>query len=616
MDNEDKQEDINSEEVADKTATSLADIKKQNRRKRGRLLYNPYNRKNTAVPSPAVDSEEEKEEESKEAEEDEEKASENEEQESKSTNEAQNSESDSKPKKASLSNVSAIGKKIKKLKKIKLMIMIGVPVAIILIIIVIVSGGAASDENGNSFCNVAGSGGTFISFLTSWEGGEDDAHSCDNNNYRGYDIGDGTVSIGSGMTNYAISSVAVGAYIESNGWQDYFHIASSSGGQTIYRVDVGLCVPKNVINSIKMYVIENSFAQPIDTYAEKYNVELTQFQKDALTSFNYNVGAAYTENLISAYASGGYRALWDAMKGYVNACIDGVCGPKDGLKKRRKGEFALFVTGDYSDQNLFYGRSLNNYDDYNSEGVLSRRIVCEDEITTNYTKTTSRGLNDVLTQPLDSKLSEFNISYKDYNEYILNNVIKAGVGTRNGVIAAAVSLVGGLYEKYSIRIPYTYAGQHGGNVGVRNPASGTFYGVDPLWGSSIKYYRGDPVYRTYYRYGPDCSGFVMWALYNGGMSTGYSAANKTNLQGSRVGDPGDLMWAPGHIMLVVGVNDEEQKYYVAHAAGGDEGVKISTINFKDSYNKIVKMDSFYANEQNRLYTDPTEFANAFRSKQL
>ena len=50
----------------------------------------------------------------------------------------------------------------------------------------------------------------------------------------------------------------------------------------------------------------------------------------------------------------------------------------DGLKKRRKAEFALFVTGDYTDQGKFYGRSLDNYDDYDSEGVMARQAVCYD----------------------------------------------------------------------------------------------------------------------------------------------------------------------------------------------------------------------------------------------
>lgn len=504
----------------------------------------------------------------------------------------------------------------------KYIIIFGIAGFVLLIILVlgILSSLISDDADGyNSYCQT-GTNGTLLSFITSWEGGEDLKHSCDDNTgYIGYDIGDGTISIGSGMTNYVISGSIASNYIKEKGWDIYFNKNYNyTDADPHYRVDVGLCVPKNVINDLKLLVLEENFAKPIDEAAAKYNVELTQYQKDAITCFNYNLGPAHTEELVSAYASDGYEGLWNAMKDYASACINGNCGPLDSLKKRRKAEFALFVTGDYSDQGLFYSRGLDNYDFYDSEKVMSRRARCEGDISTNYNQMTSNGLNDVLTIPLKDKLDELGTSYEEFNEYILNNVIKSGVGTREGVVAAAVSLVGGLYEKYNIRIPYTWAGQHGGNIsGISNPAGGEFFGVHPLWGSSISYYvHNSEVNRTYYHYGPDCSGFVMWALHNGGMKVNYSTANRTSLNGKRVGDPGDLMWHPGHIMLVVGVDDEAQKYYIAHAAGGDEGTKINTVNFTDSYNKIIKMDSFYANENNIVYNDAETFAEAFKAGQL
>ncbi len=69
------------------------------------------------------------------------------------------------------------------------------------------------------------------------------------------------------------------------------------------------------------------------------------------------------------------------MKLYVNSTINGVKQELSGLKKRRKAEFALFVTGDYTDQNLFYSRGLDNYDDFNSEGVLQRQAICTESKT-------------------------------------------------------------------------------------------------------------------------------------------------------------------------------------------------------------------------------------------
>ncbi len=597
--------------VAEESATSFDDIdtpKINNPRRPNRLLYNPNSRRlNLGAPTDLDDDEETDETEENLNEEEVENPSESAEE---SSSEAENSSSPGETIRTVAKTTENTISKLFFWKRMLPFIAIGGVLLVIILIILMVSFSTIAG-NDNSKCEVEGHGGTLISFLDAFEGASQ-ADTCDKGNgYRGYDIHDGAISIGPGLTNSVISSTSVAAYIRQNGWANYFHKSGSN-----FRIDVGICIPKIVIEKIKLFILEDTFAPPIDVYAEKYDVELTQFQKDALTSFNYNLGPGHTEELIKAYVQGSYMGLWDAMKDYDHATINGVYGVQVGLQKRRKAEFALFVTGDYSDQNKFYNRTIKNYDDYNSEGVMDRRASCDDEISTNYTKVTSSGLNDVLTQPLKSKLAQKNTTYKEFNEYILKNVINAGVGTRNGVVAAAVSLVGGLYEKYQIRLPYTYGGQHGGNVGVPNPASGTFYGVDPLWGSSIHYYFGSPVYRTYYRYGPDCSGFVMWALYNGGFKINYPYTPKYNLQGKKVGKPGDLMWHPGHIMMVVGVDEKAKKYYIAHAAGGDQGVKISTVSFTDSQNKIINMDSFYANKSNKLYTDSDKFSKAFRAGQL
>ncbi len=496
-------------------------------------------------------------------------------------------------------------------------IIIGVVVLIFLFLFLIYAtiSGYVGDELKdllNSNCD-AETEGNVVTFIAGWEcGGIDNCpNTCTVDGQDGWfaaDFHDNAITIGPGMTNWVVNGqVDVANYINQNGWGKYF----IQNGST-YNLPAGKCIPKDVVEKLQLYVIETQFGKAVEQAMEKYDVELTQYQKDALTSLGYTHGAyKYADQLVKAYKDGGYEGLWSVMKNCIKA------GYETGFMKRSKGEFALFVTGDYSDQGLFYNRTLENYDDYNSEGVMDRKLVCNDEVSTNYTKVTSNGLNDVLTQTLKSKLEAKNTSCQEFNEYILRNVIKAGVGTRDGVVAAAVSLVGGLYEKYQIRIPYTYAGQHGGYLnGVRNPISGSFYGVDPLWGSSINYYYGDPVYRTYYYYGPDCSGFVMWALYNGGMSTNYPYTPRKSLNGQKVGKPGDLMWHPGHIMLVVGVNEEEKQYYIAHASGGDQGVKISTVSFSDSSNYIIDMDSFYANSSNKLYTDSDRFATAFRAGQL
>lgn len=217
----------------------------------------------------------------------------------------------------------------------------------------------------SSFCSTSSSDANLLTFVTTLEGHTD--YCDDGNGYMGENIGDGTVSVGPGVTNYLLSTSSVAEYINSNGWGNYF-TASGNG----YRVNVGDCVPVSVVDKIKVYALEAIFASPLDTAAAQHGISLNQYQRDALTSFNYNVGAGYTESLVSAYATGGYEGLWNYMKEFYKTS-----GFEEGLKKRRKAEFALFVTGDYTDEGKFYsGRDTSNYDDYDSEGVMDKLLQC------------------------------------------------------------------------------------------------------------------------------------------------------------------------------------------------------------------------------------------------
>ena len=219
----------------------------------------------------------------------------------------------------------------------------------------------------SSYCSTSTSDANLLTFINTLEGV---TGYCDNSQgYIATDIGDGTVSIGAGITNHNLSSSSVASYIEQNNWDSYF-TKSGSG----YRVNVGDCVPVSVIDKIKVYSLDTIYASPIDAAAASVGISLTQFQKDAITSFNYNVGPGYTEKLLSVYATDGYQGLWEYMKQFTN--------PEkfsSTLKKRRKAEFALFVTGDYTDEGKFYSRSLGDYDNYDSEGIMAKEAECKFE---------------------------------------------------------------------------------------------------------------------------------------------------------------------------------------------------------------------------------------------
>ncbi len=246
----------------------------------------------------------------------------------------------------------------------------------------------------------------------------------------------------------------------------------------------------------------------------------------------------------------------------------------------------------------------------------------------NLLATTSNGLTDIINTTLSEALRARGSSVREYNEYILESVIEAGVGTRSGAVAAALSLVWTLYDSYGIRLPYTMCGQHycsnlfmygtGSNVN-RNALS--FYGVDPNWGVSLgTYYYGSYKYTNY---GPDCSGFVSWVLHNGGVRlnsvfTVYANAYLSLDMGPRyavassfVGQPGDIMTTNSHVLFIVGVDEGNRLYYVAHASGGSSGVKISTISFSDTSHYIIDMTDYYNN--NAQYTSEREFEEAFRA---
>lgn len=217
----------------------------------------------------------------------------------------------------------------------------------------------------SSLCDTSTDGANLLTFVSTLEGHTD---YCDNKTgYIGAYYNDGTISIGPGLTNRLLGEKVVVDYIDQNDWGKYF-----IKNENVYQVNVGTCVPVDIIERIKVYALDAVFAKPLEVAATSHGISLTQYQKDALTSFNYNVGAGYAESLINAYVTGGYEGLWNFMKKYYKAS-----GAEESLKKRRKAEFALFVTGDYTDEGKFYsGRSTNDYDNYDSEGVMAKLFEC------------------------------------------------------------------------------------------------------------------------------------------------------------------------------------------------------------------------------------------------
>ena len=203
----------------------------------------------------------------------------------------------------------------------------------------------------------------------------------------------------------------------------------------------------------------------------------------------------------------------------------------------------------------------------------------------------------ILQEPLATFLKRKGSSLEEFNDKIQSNIIEHGCGTREGVVAAAVSLIGELNQaKYDYKkLPYSFGGGHGGQR----------VGADGTWGSETKkttVIRNET--RKVYK-GLDCSGFVGWAIYNGGYKDVTRGASAYAKLGTTVGlnksqavvGAGDLLVGNGHVVLVIGV--EGNNYLVAEAGGMSAGVHFSKYKFgRDGYSG-VKMDSFYNNSSNK-----------------
>lgn len=228
----------------------------------------------------------------------------------------------------------------------------------------------------------------------------------------------------------------------------------------------------------------------------------------------------------------------------------------------------LFGTSEaFGNQNIGGGSGNINYGDY----VLS-----------------SDG-HEILHQPLDEFLSSKGTSLEAFNNLIASNVEENGYGTRAGVVTAAVTLIAELGNNYNVKVPYFWGGGH---------ADGVVDGALGYWGSTQchTYANG----QSYNYCGLDCSGFVPWAIKNGGFSItplvtgGFQSlpgAERVSLTNSAVLQPGDLLESSGHVILIVGV--DENNYICAEAAGNETGVLFSTHPFNASGYWGVNMEGFY-----------------------
>ncbi|MDE5888537.1 MAG: hypothetical protein K2H20_00805 [Bacilli bacterium] len=199
--------------------------------------------------------------------------------------------------------------------------------------------------------------------------------------------------------------------------------------------------------------------------------------------------------------------------------------------------------------------------------------------------------DEILHQPLDSFLSSKGSSLEEFSALIASNVDNAGYGTRAGVVAAAVTLIAELGNNYDVKIPYYWGGGH---------YDGVVDGALGYWGSTQchTYANG----QSYNYCGFDCSGFVPWAIKNGGFDMSQRLAGdfvnlpgvrKVSLSNNPVLEPGDLLESSGHIVLVIGIEESTGNYICAEASGNSSGVLFTRRSFNSSGYWGVDMTGFY-----------------------
>ena len=206
-------------------------------------------------------------------------------------------------------------------------------------------------------------------------------------------------------------------------------------------------------------------------------------------------------------------------------------------------------------------------------------------------------------------------------------VNKVGNKTRAGVVEAARFLT----LDFPYRINYFY--ENGRLTGNKVDGEGRYYHkglyldesrYDDIgktskgpktWGCSLYSYPDGRKSKN----GLDCSGFVTWAILNGGFNPGDIGAGITRVKDLtdlgvkkkittslakgntiKVGDLLHNYWSGGHIAIIVGI--DKNYYYVAQAVWFDEvGViinKYKKSELKNKFKEVILMDKYYKKDGN------------------
>lgn len=282
--------------------------------------------------------------------------------------------------------------------------------------------------------------------------------------------------------------------------------------------------------------------------------------------------------------------------------------PVDWANSHVSSKYRELYAGDHGQGISQYGAYyLADTQGYNYKDIIEYYLGDDVTITSKSFMTSIAGL-DVketknATNEINEKLSNFleqrGSSIEQYEEFIKSNVIASGAGTREGVVTAAVSLINYLYDNFDAKLPYYWGGKYS-KIGILN-SFGEYSPSEVSRGGNVNYYKSF-----------DCSGFVQWAIINGGFNnpgTGtatfndkFSSNSCMERDSDCIGQPGDLInLSYGHVMLIVATDVESGKYMVAESTGDGVIMQLRTMHKIGKNYKVLFMDDYYQNNVNPNY---------------
>lgn len=233
------------------------------------------------------------------------------------------------------------------------------------------------------------------------------------------------------------------------------------------------------------------------------------------------------------------------------------------------------------------------------------------------------------------------------DEILESKINNAGYQTRAGALAAARFLT--LEFKYRVpyyyetgRIKYENKSCNIGNINTyivdgegRYYHKGLYLSEDKvqmitsskegpaMWGCKIRNLEKKPEYGyvsgAMMPNGLDCSGFVTWSLKNAGFEPGdvgagedpgrdcqctdlgeFVALDNALLKSGKI-KSGDLINWWGHIAMIIGIDEANDKYYIAESLSYINGVRAMIYTKKellDTFKYVVLMDDFYKEDGN------------------